>query len=114
MGNKSGILIALIILFIALNIADIITTTKATKKGAREVNPLIRFLLTHHLFIPTKVIITLVIAVILFCLPEGYALSTAFICCSIYVFVVINNIHELKSLKAHNKGEMSSDGKRNI
>lgn len=97
----STISLLLIFLFIILNILDIVTTRKALALGAREVNPLARFLMKHRLFLPVKGMVTLLIVwIILSQEPEG-AILTGSLCCLLYIGVIINNIRAIKIQKAN-------------
>lgn len=89
----------LALLFIILNILDIATTRKALALGAREVNPLARFLMRHHLFLPVKGIVALLIVGIMYAQEAEGAVWTGSLCCLLYIGVVINNLRAIKIQK---------------
>lgn len=98
MTPASGSLL-LAVLFTILNILDIVTTSKALALGAREANPIARFLMKHRLFLPAKVLAATLILLIMYTQePEG-ALWTGSLCCLLYIGVVINNIRAIKVQK---------------
>ena len=55
----------LAVLFIILNILDVTTTRKVLRDGGYEANPIVRFLIRLHLFIPAKIIMVILIIVIM-------------------------------------------------
>jgi len=49
------------ILFIILNILDVTTTNRILRDGGYEANPMARFLMRIHLFIPAKILMVVFI-----------------------------------------------------
>ena len=87
------------VLFIILNILDIVTTRKALALGAREANPFARLLMKHHLFLPAKGLAALLIIWIMYAQETEGAIWTGSLCCLLYMGVVINNIRAIKIQK---------------
>lgn len=89
---------ALIILFVALQIADIATTIRALDRGARELNPVVRWFMARLGTVPGLVVIkgagcAAIIAGVLF--AHGYAPLVALIAlgliCAGYGYVALHN-----------------------
>ncbi len=85
-----------LLLFIALQIADIWTTLRALELGHREVNPILAKLFLR--FEPLAVMVTLKLpAVWLLSYLDSYLLTMA--ACVVYMWVVINNWNVIKGGK---------------
>jgi hypothetical protein len=85
-----------LLLFIALQIADIWTTLRALELGHREVNPILAKLFTR--FEPLAVMVTLKLpAVWLLSYLDSYLLTMA--ACLVYMWVVISNWNVIKGGK---------------
>ena len=79
-------------LFIILNILDIVTTRKILALGGYEVNPICWILQKINLFIPAKIIITLILALSIKISPTYLSGVTL---CGIISLFVINNYYQL-------------------
>lgn len=84
--------IILALVFIILNVIDIITTNIILENGGTEANPIVRFLMKHGLFIPLKIIMTVFVAY----LVVG-SVGTGVIVCLIMIIVVSNNCYQIYS-----------------
>jgi len=80
------------VLFIILNFLDVSTTKKILALGGSELNPIAWVLQKIYLFIPVKIIVTLIIA--LFIVVSKNVYSGIFLC-SIISLVVINNYYQI-------------------
>jgi len=83
-----------IALFVLLQIADIWTTDKALKLGAREANPILAKLFEKYPPILTMIAIK-VPGVILLWWADMYGVTAG--CCALYLWVVLNNLDVLRS-----------------
>ena len=86
----------LAVLFIILNILDVTTTRKVLRDGGYEANPIVRFLIRLHLFIPAKVLMVVIILIIMLGFDRETGITTGVICCGIYLFIVGNNYRTLR------------------
>ncbi len=59
-------------------------------------NPLARFLMRFHLFLPAKIIMVLLILLIMIMAEEEIGIMTGIICCGIYGFIVFNDFRTLR------------------
>jgi hypothetical protein len=85
---------AFVMLFIALQIADIWTTLRALELGHREVNPILAKLFLR--FEPLAVMVALKLpAVWLLSYLDSYLLTMA--ACAVYMWVVLNNWNVTRS-----------------
>ncbi len=83
-----------LLLFIALQIADIWTTLRALELGHREVNPILAKLFLR--FEPLAVMVALKLpAVWLLSYLDSYLLTMA--ACAVYMWVVLNNWNVTRS-----------------
>jgi len=89
----------LAVLFIILNILDVTTTRKVLRDGGYEANPIVRFLIRLHLFIPAKIIMVILIIVIMAFSDRGTGIYTGIICCGIYSFIVWNNLRSITRVR---------------
>lgn len=79
-------------LFIILNILDIVTTRKILALGGYEVNPICWILQKINLFIPFKIIITLILAI---SIKISSSYLSGITLCGIISLFVINNYYQL-------------------
>jgi len=84
----------LIICFIVLNVLDVLSTYKILSLGGVELNPISRFFIKLHLFIPFKIIITCILVIFI----VFSNIFNAIILNGILLFIVYNNYWELNSL----------------
>lgn len=96
-------MIALIVLFVALQLADIASTVRALDKGARELNPVVRWIMARLGTVPGLIVIkgagcAAIIAGILF--AHAYSPTIALIAmaifCAAYAYVVLHNLRQVK------------------
>jgi len=81
-------------IFIALNIADIVSTYFAVEeKGMKELNPIARFMMDRFGTIGGLSAIKLPVVVAMLYLPVPIWLLWA--SCFLYVLVIINNVYQL-------------------
>ncbi|OPY17908.1 MAG: hypothetical protein A4E74_00965 [Syntrophus sp. PtaB.Bin075] len=92
-------LFAVTLLIIILNILDVYTTRLALKQGGYEANPLVRFLMRNHLFIPVKAAVVTAVIMLMAASDQHTALLTGVFCCLIYLAIVGNNFRTLRHLK---------------
>jgi hypothetical protein len=84
------------IIFIILNILDITTTRKILRNGGYEANPLARFLMKFHLFLPAKIITVLLILLVMIMAEEEIGIKARLICCRNYGFIVWNSFRMIR------------------
>ena len=82
----------LAILLIILNILDVTTTNRILRDGGYEANPLVRFLMCIHLFIPAKILMVVFIVFLMVTSNESTGIDVGILCCGIYFFIVLNPI----------------------
>jgi len=87
---------AFLLLFIALQIADIWTTDKALAMGKREANPFLNWLFQR--FDPVGTMVVMKVAATWLLWYADFYLITAG-ACALYVLVVINNWDVIKDQK---------------
>jgi ABC-type transport system involved in Fe-S cluster assembly fused permease/ATPase subunit len=84
---------AFVLIFIALQIADIWTTHKALGMGKREANSILANLFTKFEPVPTMIVMKIP-AVVLLYVADFYFITIAL--CALYVWVVLNNIDVIR------------------
>jgi hypothetical protein len=82
-----------LIVFVLLNAADIYTTHTVLKQGGRELNPVLAKLFEQ--FDPIVVMVTLKLAAVWALWYVDVYWITA-LACAVYLYVVVNNWHEIK------------------
>jgi hypothetical protein len=85
-------------LFITLNILDIVSTRRILALGGTEVNPIAWILQKINLFLPIKIMITLILA-------ASIIMSTTYngvFLCGIISLFVINNYYQLYKYNKEN------------
>jgi hypothetical protein len=97
-------LLNLLVLFIILQILDVYSTYICFSKGAREVNPIVRFVIQRLGFIPGLVILKGIVCYIAYKLYIDYpvdadSFKVFYILNIIYVLVVVNNFNVYRKLK---------------
>jgi hypothetical protein len=90
-------LFILILLIILLNAADVLTTLAILKRGGKEENPIMRWLIDRNLFLPAKALLTLVVCLALVCLPHVWAVAAGAFIALAYVAIVVHNCLQLRS-----------------
>ncbi len=85
----------LAILLIILNILDMTTTNRILRNGGYEANPLARFLMHIHLFIPAKILMVVLIIFLMVTSNESTGIEVGILCCGIYFFIVLNNLRTI-------------------
>lgn len=80
------------IIFIILNILDVITTNKILRVGGFEANPIVRLLMEIKMFIPMKILGTLIV---LYIIALSNSLQVGLVCCGIISLFCINNCYQL-------------------
>ena len=78
--------------FIILNILDVLTTRKILTLGGYEANPIPRVLMKFNLFLPVKIIITVILT---FGIISNQNQINGLILCGIISLFVINNSYQL-------------------
>lgn len=84
--------ILLSVIFVVLNFLDFITTRKILSLNGYEMNPIVRFLMKFNIFLPVKIIVTLILAIVIIISPNY---TPGIILCIIMSVVVINNYYQL-------------------
>ena len=90
----------LIMLYAVLNALDVITTIKALRLGGHEVNPLVRILLKYRLFIPWKIVATIIVAAVISNAEEAIGICIGLVLCGIYGAVVGYNLRVIRELSS--------------
>lgn len=90
------ILSLLAVFFVILNILDVKTTQKILKNGGYEANPIARLLMKFHLFIPTKIIMVIIILFVMFKADNDMGMMTGVICCGIYIPIILSNYRTIR------------------
>jgi hypothetical protein len=81
----------LAILFIIMNILEVTTTNRILRDGGYEANPMARFLMRIHLFIPAKILMVVFIVFLMVISSKSTGITVGILCCGIYFFIVLNN-----------------------
>jgi len=81
--------------FVILNILDVSTTNKILRQGGYEANPIVRFFMKVHLFIPFKVLTVICILLIMTASEEHAAVTLGLLCNGFYVLIVGSNFKTL-------------------
>ena len=87
---------AFVLIFIALQIADIWTTHKALGMGKREANPLINYLFQHLDPVGVMVVMKVLAAWLLWYADMVFITAGV---CALYVWVVLNNWQVIEGKK---------------
>jgi len=96
------VVVALAMLFVVLNVLDVTTTRQALSLGARELNPVVAFLMRYQLFIPFKAVVVTAVAAAILILETKTALWVGSLCCLLYAAVVAHNVRAIGKMAGRN------------